>query len=277
MPNMRLIYDNAADRASSLAASTTAGALAASNMLTDIKTEVHRSTGTSVTYTLEWSSAQFVNAAVLAFANMSSTATMRARGYTETADPDPIVDTGADLCCPYQPFGMWEWGGEPLGVNAYAYGGYVYARSYFATNAIKKLVLDVVDVDNASGYVEVGRIIVGKYWSPDTNPKFGLGIQPESNTEHKRSEAGDLRTEIMPTSRALKMDLNQIANSIDRQRVYDILFGNGMSRPVFVSVFPEDDDPALELSHQLYGKLLDTPMTNPQLGVFAASLQMKEL
>ena len=48
MPNLRLIHDNAADRATSLAASTTSGALVAANLQNDFKGQVHRSTGTSV-------------------------------------------------------------------------------------------------------------------------------------------------------------------------------------------------------------------------------------
>ena len=46
MSNLRLIYDNATDRATSISASTTSGALVAAYMQTDMKGQVHRSTGT---------------------------------------------------------------------------------------------------------------------------------------------------------------------------------------------------------------------------------------
>ena len=54
MSNLRLIYDNATDRATSISASTTSGALVAANLQNDFKGQVHRSTGTSVSYTLTW-------------------------------------------------------------------------------------------------------------------------------------------------------------------------------------------------------------------------------
>ena len=64
MPNLRLIHDNAADRATSLAASTTSGALVAAYMQNDFKGQVHRSTGTSVSYTLTWTAGETVGGVV---------------------------------------------------------------------------------------------------------------------------------------------------------------------------------------------------------------------
>ena len=65
MPNLRLIHDNAADRATSIAASTTSGALVAAYLQNDFKGQVHRSTGTSVTYTLTWTAGETVGAVAL--------------------------------------------------------------------------------------------------------------------------------------------------------------------------------------------------------------------
>jgi hypothetical protein len=59
--------------------------------------------------------------------------------------------------------------------------------------------------------------------------------------------------------------------------VYDLLVGNGMTRPVFVSLFPAHSDPRREQSHQIYGKLLDSAMSAPSFGVFAAPLEIEEI
>lgn len=274
---LRILYDNKADTASVLTQSSTAGSLAAANLLTDIKTEVSRSTATSQTFTLNWASAIVANMAALPFCNLTSTATMRARGYTNVADSSPAVDSGTVLCCAYQPFGLWSWGMLPLGVNAFSYGGYAYARAYFAATPIKKLVIDVVDVDNTLGYIEAGRLVTGAYWQPDIDPGFGLSVAPQSNTSHRRNDAGDLRTERRPVSRLLKLSLGLIQSAADRAQVYDILRGNGMTRPVFLSLFAENADPALEQSHQIYGKLSDSAMANPDWGIFSAPLEIQEI
>ena len=52
MPNLRILYENVADDCSSIAADSTSGTLVAANLLTDIKTEVHRSTSTTSTTSL---------------------------------------------------------------------------------------------------------------------------------------------------------------------------------------------------------------------------------
>jgi hypothetical protein len=276
--NLRVLYDNLANKVSTLTASTTAGGLIAANMLTDRKSEVHRSTGTSVQYDLRWTTAQLINMLALAFCNLTSSATMRVRGYTNVGDATPAFDTGANLCCPYQAFGLWDWGSLPLGVNAYSYGGAAYGVSYFATANVKQLLIDVADASNSLGYIEVARLVTGVYWSPQTNASWGAGVTPESNTQHERSEAGDLRTERRPMSRSVKVDLSQITSASDRQRMYDILRGNGMTKPVFLSLYPEDADVSLEQSCQIYGKLKgNQTLSHPMFGMFSSGLEIEEV
>jgi len=126
---MRILYDNAADRAT-VTASTTAGTLVAANLKTDIKSSVWRSTAIPAAITLIWDDPEVCNAVVLPFCNLTSTATIRARGYTNASDPSPAIDTGALPACAYAPLGMWDWGIDALGVNAYSYGGGTYALTW---------------------------------------------------------------------------------------------------------------------------------------------------
>lgn len=281
MPNLRILYDNRVDDATSLVADSTSGTLAAANLLTDAKTQVHRATAKTVRYTAQFASDEVFNMAALAFANFSSTATMRARVYASTADvvgvATPQVDSGLVACCAYAPFGLWPWGMLPLGVNAFTYGGYAYGRVYFDAAVGRKLVIDVADAGNSAAYVEAARLIAGAYWEPEIDANHGWRLAPQSNTSHKRTDAGDLRTEIRPRSRRLSLDLNVITSDSDRARVYDIFRGNGMARPVFLSLHPEDEDPALEQSNQIWGKLDDSAISNPSYGIFAAPLDIQEI
>lgn len=275
--NVRILYDNIADSATTLTASSTAGTLVAANLLTERKSEVHRASGTSVQYDVRWSTAQIINTVCLAFGNFSSLATMRVRGYA-TPGGTLMFDTGANQCCAYAPFGLWDWGGLPLGVNAFSYGGFAYGRSYFTTQSVQQLLIDVADTTNTLGYVEAARLIVGAYWSPQTNASWGAGVTPMSNTQHTRSEAGDLRTERRPVSRSVAVELSQITSESDRAQVYNILRGNGMTKPVFLSLYPEDDSPALEQSCQVWGKLKgDVKLSHPSYGMFSAPLEIEEV
>lgn len=277
MPNLRILHDNAANRVSSLSASTTSGSLAAANLLTDRKAEVHRATATSVTYTATWASPELMSMVALAFTNYTSTATIRVRAYTLAADASPAVDTGAVLACGYSPLGLWPWGTVPLGVNAFSYGGGTYGRAYFTAGAYEKLVIDIVDVDQPLSYVEAARLIVGAYWAPEYNPGYGATARVNDTTANSRSQSGDLRSDVGTVSRSLPVDLERIVPT-DRARLWNILRGSAKSGPVFISLFPEDDDPELEQAHQLYGKLAsDLAISHPMFGNFSAPLEVEEM
>lgn len=273
MPNLRIISDNLAD-AATLTASTTSGSLAASNLLTDYKNEVHRATGTSVTYTLTWASAQTISAVVLAHANYTSSATMRVRVYTNTGDASPALDTGARACCASSRAGLWPMSSS--GANSYAYGWGAYARSYFAATVGRKVVVDIADSTNAAGYVEASRLIAGAYWSPAFNASYGVKVSTKSNTKHTRTDAGDLRTEIRPLSREIAFDL-ALMRATDRGTLFAILRSVGMVRPVFLSVYPEHSDASLEAAHSIWGKLDDTTISNQGFGLFSAPLKIEEV
>ena len=85
MSILRVLNVNLAD-SSTVVASVTAGSLAASNLLTNIKSQVWRSTGTSATLTASWTVAKTFNCVILPFTNFTNAATMRVRGYANLAD-----------------------------------------------------------------------------------------------------------------------------------------------------------------------------------------------
>ena len=100
VPNLRLIHDNAADRATSLAASTTSGALVAAYLQNDFKGQAHRSTGTSVSYTLTWTAGETVGGVALPATNLSASATIRCACTATPGGSTLIADSGAVYACP---------------------------------------------------------------------------------------------------------------------------------------------------------------------------------
>lgn len=276
MPNLRILYDNVVDRAASLAADSTAvgGTLVASNLQTDIKTDIHRSNAaTTVVYTLTWSAAQTFNMAALAFANLTAAATIKAQVFTNTGDVSPALDTGAVVACGYTPYLPQ---GAAIGVNQFPYGGFTYGRVYFAATPGKKLVITVADAGNAAGYIEAGRLIAGQYWSPAYNAGYGPQLSLATNTQSKRDGAGNLRAEIRPKSRGLRVNLERLVSAADRDTIYSILRGNG-ALPVFFSLYPENADAALEQEHQIWGRLKDSSISLPSVGLFTAPLEIEEI
>ncbi|WP_409028403.1 hypothetical protein OX462_10915 [Janthinobacterium sp. SUN098] len=276
MTNLRIIHHNAADLAV-ITASSQSGGLTAENLLTDIKSEVWRSTGTSATLHAVFPSTALIGALVLPFCNLSSAATLRARGYVLASDSTPAFDTGTVQACAHQPLGACDWGLEPLGVNAFSYGGGAYGRIWFAPDWVEKLEIDIDDALNPAGYIEASRLVAGMYWSPESNADYGASVTVDDASQHYRNEGGDLLTNVGPRSRKLALSLTAMSPP-DRSKLMAILRGNGKSRPVFISLFPESDDPLLEQDHQVYGKLPDAAaVTTPQFERYSTSITVEEI
>ena len=279
MSNMRIVYDNAADRAT-LAASTTAGSLAVSALLNDIKSDVWRATTTTAQITMTWAMAELVGVIALPFCNLSSAATLRIRCYTLAADAAPILDTGIKPAAIGPLFDVWDWGYDPLGVNAYNYGaGYgarAYATSWFTPGHYAKIVVDIDDSSNAAGYIEASRIVSGYYWEAARNPEHGLDVSVGDTSRHERSDAGDLITDRGSIYKTMSLNLAVMPNA-DRDKVWRIMRG-GMSKPLFLCLVPEATDPMEEQIFQIYGKLSkQSSMKYAFIKQYATQLEIEEI
>ena len=274
---LRIIYDNAANRASSLTASTTAGTLLPAGMLSEDKSEVWRSTSTSATLTLLFSTPEQVGAVILPFCNLTPTATIRVRGYINPEDTVAASDTGVKPACPYAPLGLFGWGAVPLGVNAFSFGGGTYASIWFAIRTVKKLVIDIVDTSNTQGYIEAARIVIGSYWQPAYNAEYGANVAPEDSSAHYRTDSGNLRTDIGTRYRRLSINMSFMTPT-DRANFWRIVRGNSMAAPILISLFPENADPELEQTHQIYGKLSAiSAITASNYNIYSAPVEIEEI
>ncbi len=277
MTNFRIIYDNKADRAT-LAVSSTAGTLVAANLLTEIKSQTWRSTSTTASITATWTTGYLVGGVWLPFTNLTSAATIRVRVYTEAADPSPAFDSGTVLACPATPLGLWGWGSSPLGANAFSYGGGAYGGVWIsAPTTGKKVVIDLVDSSNSSGYIEAGRLVIGSYWEGAKGADYGASLSAVDTSKQLRNDAGDLMTDRGTIHRHETVPLTTLSPT-ERTTLWNILVGNGMFRPVFFSLYPEDVDTGLEQSHMLYGKLMSSPAVSvPAFREYATTLDLEEM
>lgn len=272
---LRIVYNNAANRGT-VTASSTAGSLVASNLLTDSKADTWRATGTSATITTIYTVAELVSMVALPFCNLTSSATFRVKCYTNSGDVTPVLDTGVVLAAAPTPLGMWDWGNVPMGVNAYSYGGASYGRVWFTTQAVKKVELIISDPTNPSGYIEASRLVMGAYWSPENDAELSPQWIPVENSNHERSDAGDLRTDIGTLNKKLQLTL-PVMTAADRNTMMNILRGNGMSRPIYLSLFPQDDDSSNEQAFQVYGKLAQqTGVTLSNWNLYSTTIEIEE-
>jgi hypothetical protein len=256
MSILRVLNVNLAD-SSTVVASVTAGSLAASNLLTNIKSQVWRSTGTSATLTASWTVAKTFNCVILPFTNFTNAATMRVRGYANLADVVGVAattfDTTALTCCPYTAASVFGWDTNVPGVANFGQGGGVYASLFFAGGSAIKIVIDLVDTTNAAGYIEASRLLAGSYWSPTYNVDYGVQVGFKTSSAHIRNDAGDLLTDIRALAKTLTVNFSRASVS-DREALMKVLRQN-IANPVYISLFPADTDKNLEQDYQIWGKL----------------------
>ena len=274
MPNLRVIHRNDADQATSLAASTTAGALVAAYMQTDLKGQAHRSTGTSVTYTLTWTGGVTIGAVALTATNLTSAATIRVRLYSDTACTALLQDSGAITACPGLAAAPWTWTAT-YNANAFAYGYLSKAVAWFESQqaGVKGLKIDLADATNPAGYIDCARLIAGPWWAPKWGAEYGCTTLVVDNSTNARTDAGDLPSDRAPMHQELTLTLPLLSEA-ERSQLMQILRANGVWKPVFVSLMPRAGT-AAEQDHMIYGKRKNSPMSLPYFDRFSHALELE--
>jgi len=271
MPNLRIITSNVADT-STLTASTTAGALVAANMLADRKGTAHRSTGTSVTYTLTWAALQSIGAVVLPATNLTAAATIRVRLYSDAAGTTLIHDTGAVAACPGVDH---SWYGATVTAPAFAYGALSKVARWLPQHYnARRCVIDLADATNPAGFIDCSRLVIGPWWEPARNASYGAQAQLVDSSTTERTEAGDLVAERGPVHESLSFDLKFLAES-DRATLMQLLRRFGTSRNFFLSLRPADSAAAAERDHMVYGKRRSAVFANDMPLNFTHSIEME--
>ncbi len=295
--NLRIIYQNAADSATITGSSTASSATTTANLKKEAKSLVWRS-ATSSTTTVKANLVlsgftSIIGGVILPFCNLTSEATIRVRGYTGniptmggTVDTPTVgttgslvFDSGIVAACPYQQLGLWNWGSVPLGVNSYSYGGGTYGRVWISGQlSCTSLLIEIVDTNNANKYIELSKVVMGAYWSPKYNTSYGLSTSLKDLSSHERSEAGDLVTNRGSVYNSMTFDLEWLTVT-DRLEFMRILKGNGLPKPILISLFPDNTtDWTKEQAHQIYGKLSQMPgITHSIYDMYSSQIEIEEV
>jgi hypothetical protein len=273
MPNLRMIYDNAADRAATLTASTTSGGLVASNMQNNYKGSVHRSTGTSVTYTLTWSTNQTLGGLVLPCTNLSATATVRVRLYSDTAGTTLTYDTGAKTVSGNNNITSLF---ATLNANTFAYGGLTKASVWFNTKnlGVRRSVIDVVDTANPVGYIDCSKIVLGDYWEPKHNFESGISKSIVDSSSVTRTDSGDLRVDRGTIHETFNFNFALLPES-DVEQLENISRFVGTNKYILVSLVPEYDSNKIEEYYTIYGICSNTSVSQIMYKYYKSQLSIE--
>ena len=276
--NLRIIYNNIADNTTTLVAINSDTGYSISNTKKDTKGLVWRSTSgnTSSTIDLSWNTSQSISSVVLPYTNLSSTATIRIRIYSDSLFANVIYDSGTSLAVLAV---LPNYNAGITGVNyRYSFGGGSYVRKYIPQiDNCKALKIDIVDTNNTDGFLEISRIIAGTYWSPKYNTEYGLSVGISDSSNKYRTQTGNLITDIGTSSKTLSFNLSYMDNN-DRDVLFSIIKSIGTKKSIHISLFPEDSDTTKELIYQVYGRFSDlATISNPMYSMYASTVNVEEV
>ena len=249
MSQIKIITDNAADRATITVPSTAAG-LGADRLKTDIKGEVCRVLSSSATITLAWSAAETIGAVVIPASNLGPSSTIRVRAYLDAAGATLLQDSGVRWAAPGTTLTNWDFA-QPLNVNQFADGTAPLTACYLPEQAaVRKLVIDITNP--GSSFIDISRLVVGGYHALQYGATYGAAVSTSDMTKNSRAASGDIKSDWGPRASTLQFDLAWVA-AADRERVRQLI-ARGIGKFLFVSLLPEHADPVLERDSSIYGK-----------------------
>lgn len=152
------------------------------------------------------------------------------------------------------------------------YGGGKYIAKYFtlATGTTSFTV-------TFNTAVKVSKFIIGNYWVPKYNTEYGVQTGYEDASTYERLQSGDLYAVIAPRNKTLQFDLQYMDES-DKFQLFDIVRSIGKTKPLFISIFPEDNDQQKEQMYSIYGRLTSPPnISHVMFTMYSSSLQLQEI
>ncbi len=249
MGAIRIISNNAADSATITAANTADG-MGTDKLKTDIKGEVCRVLSGTASIVLTWPTLETVAAVVIPASNLGPSSTIRVRAYLDAAGETLLADTGTHWAAPGTTLCQWDFA-QPLNVNAFADGTAPLTACYLSEHvAVRKLVIDIANPDSL--FIDISRLVVGGYHAPQYGAAYGASVGTSDMTKNSRAASGDIKSDWGPRASTLQFDLQWVAKA-DRERVRQLI-ARGIGKFLFVSLLPENGDPALERDSSIYGK-----------------------
>lgn len=271
MPNLRIIPDDAALRASIVASSTQPG-LSVASLLTDEPMEVHRMIGTSGSYLLSFAQPELIGGVHRPWSNDSPGSEQRIRGYADAGRTQLLFDTDWAACCPAPARTIRGWT-PTQAASAYRFGGGAHARTWFDNVAAQYVQVDVRDPGNLQGYLECGRIVVGAWWSPEENADYGATLSEGTASKPFRNGAGTRRQIIGAKYDKQSFSLSHLTAE-DRAALKRIVWANA-DTPFIFSLYPDDEDAELERDHQGYFFAAPSPLAAAGFERYEMSLDLE--
>ncbi|MBT0666428.1 hypothetical protein KI809_19135 [Geobacter pelophilus] len=230
-------YPNRLDDSLSYSTTLSGGSWSATLPLTNLKSPLlskkARSTNAlaaSTQFNTDMGTPRAIRALALLRHNLSSAATVRFRGYSDSGYTSLVWDSTA--------LSVWP-EGYPAVENKKRYQEDFYVILTAAATA-RYWKTEIVDTANSAGYIEIGRAFYAPAFEPGLNMSYGASISLETDTTSERSKGGVDYYDRSEPRRVIQFTLP--VNSQDQafSDIFDMQWDRGIDQPLLFVFEPTD-------------------------------------
>ena len=281
--NIRFLWNNKFD-AATISASSEAAGLPVSNLKDQLRKKVWRATGCASEYIdIDFGEGgDYCNTLALIQHNLSINAQVRLVASDTAAGGNELLDVTWDAFGTV--FGAGEGGAGEEGAGGFLIDDVVRQElllglifcNFFNQTAARYWRIYLLDPDNPSGYVEVGRVWLGIYFAPQYNFSYGWQFRVIDESKVSESLGGQKWVDIKGRRYGLYLPFKHIQDAEKYWGFIDMLRRYGIRKDILVVLLPEGR-PTERLFTTLYGRFTKLPpVTNWAYGYSNVSLQFEE-
>lgn len=284
MSNISILYTPVSDIGALTGGAWTAG-LPLENLRTQQPTQVARTTNaleTSARFVIDLTVARPVHMFGFINNNFSGQAQVRCRLSNNSDGSSPLIDVtipGREPNVPFGslPWGEFEWEGYVSDVTP---GGNITSYTHPEIKNGRYILVDISDVGNPDGYIEIGRFMAGLPFIPKYNVGYGASVNFVDASIKTRSLGGSLWCDKKRKHRRLSLSFPHMTRDDAMGRVYDLQNRLGLTDELLVVYNPAEIG-GMRARRTLYGvqeELAPIVEDNPSLTApFSTSLTIEEM
>lgn len=244
MSFLRISQTNAL-KAATLSAAGAVGGRPVANVLTGIKVEALRVTGTTATVIATFAVPTLVRAVATAATNLTAAGTMSVRLTSDTGGVTQVAATG--------PVGAAPGGPNTCTTSAeFAYGRHNKFAAWLPDAPVcSRVEVTFSDSTNVNGFLDIGHLWAGDYWQSPIAPAYGMSTAWEFvDDTTQRNGAGDLIAPDVPSFDKCSLTLEMLSPT-GRRELYQLLRQAGTDK-VLLAIEVENQ---VEHDTLLYGRV----------------------
>ena len=287
MANVSLAWPNLID-STTVSGGSWMAALPAVNVQNSRISKVARSTNTALASTIlnidqGVGSPVAIGCLALVVHNLSVSAKVRIRGDDAADFATPIYDSGWLDVWPagVVPTELLEWEDDNFWLGTLSQNAIAGYRAPFThypqiPQPLRYWRIEMDDTGNTDGWLQVGRVFIGRVWAPAHNMTYGMTFGYADATVSESSLTGEEFFDVRTRTREHKFDLGFLSKEEAYSYILNMQQQLGTSGELLIS--GDRDDVANTPRMCFLGRMKSlSPITCPHYNIWTTSFEIKEI